>query len=873
MFSSKKNIMYVCRFVCIVLLGSISFYTPNAAAGEIQPLSDADPNVQNAYITSVLLENNTNPSDAVVTFGQPFRKGDVPENMGVLARIDGKQVDIQVDVKTRWEDRSVKHAIISVRPSKTSGDMQVNLFRRNQPIDVSVLEQNSLLMQLMNNNYTMSLELEMPRQTLRVAVHDLLEEQLNRANNQAYWLNGPLIQEIRLFKKLSPEMRAVIDLRVDDSGAVRTSIGVHNDVFKENTNETFVYNARILLGSNVVWEKTDLRHYPNANWREVIWSGGKPSGAFVTHKKDYLVASRLVPPYDINLNLTNKGTSAFAKPLEQNAFSPFAKNGVYQAMPDTGYRPDLGMLPAWSVAALITQEPIMLQHMLANAHAAGGIPWHFRDKRTNKPANLRDHPNMWLDYRANVNNNGHVAPSQKDAQGWRIDSAHMPDLSYLPYLLTGDQYFLDELQFQIDWALGHSTQPSYRQVAGLWANDQVRAQGWQLRTLTYAAHITPDTDGSKSYYQSALDDRLKWYLKNHITEAKYGAPIGAQIRGWVHGYSVDKYQGLKPFMQDFFAMPIAYAALLGNQDALAYTKYMANFYAGRFTQDDFDPINANTYQWTVVAKNEQKFTTWKEVAEENFAKGFFKKDKQVIDGYAHMADQATGSARAGLALMASVIDDPLVAEAYAYVVSQTPLMDTHTNTTGEGVRFADNPQWAIVPLFPDGTVLSGAANTVATGKSNDKMTASQRNSLLVGMDGNDTLNAREGNDSNAFLIGWDGNDTILTGTGFTKVSAGRGNDTVIPQGGISHIRTGSGNDTIVINAQPVGTLTVYDYNASNDVIRIAKQRYDQDGVQGWLWEKNDSGHYQLQFSDNSMLVLNGLKDADLQNIRIDVVEK
>jgi len=52
-------------------------------------------------------------------------------------------------------------------------------------------------------------------------------------------------------------------------------------------------------------------------------------------------------------------------------------------------------------------------------------------------------------------------------QGWVTTRDHMPDLAYLPYLLTGQYYYLEEMQYQaafiVGWKIGGVTETySYR---------------------------------------------------------------------------------------------------------------------------------------------------------------------------------------------------------------------------------------------------------------------------------------------------------------------------------------------------------------------------------------------------------------------------
>ena len=77
------------------------------------------------------------------------------------------------------------------------------------------------------------------------------------------------------------------------------------------------------------------------------------------------------------------------------------------------------------------------------------------------------------------------------ATPYKNDTAHQPSLAYLPYLLTGEYYFLEELHF---WATSNSleTDPGNRGYEkGLIHWQQVRGQAWSLRTLGHAAYITP----------------------------------------------------------------------------------------------------------------------------------------------------------------------------------------------------------------------------------------------------------------------------------------------------------------------------------------------------------------------------------------------
>jgi hypothetical protein len=91
------------------------------------------------------------------------------------------------------------------------------------------------------------------------------------------------------------------------------------------------------------------------------------------------------------------------------------------------------------------------------------------------------------------------------------DSPHQPSLGYLAYLLLGERAHLDELHFWANWNLLESN-PYYRDFASGWLDwNQVRGQAWSLRTLGYAAWVTPDDHPLAAYFRDKLRRNLVRY--------------------------------------------------------------------------------------------------------------------------------------------------------------------------------------------------------------------------------------------------------------------------------------------------------------------------------------------------------------------------
>ena len=136
---------------------------------------------------------------------------------------------------------------------------------------------------------------------------------------------------------------------------------------------------------------------------------------------------------------------------------------------------------------------------------------------------------------------------------WTPQVAHHPSLFYVPYLLTGDLFYMEEVEFWAGWVLG-SVDPAYRQNAkGLLAvaGNEVRGISWSLRTIGEAATILPDKAPLKSYFVEKLKNNLDWlnehYTRNHNPEE---SPVIAVIP------KPDDPQTMAPWQQDYLMMAV-----------------------------------------------------------------------------------------------------------------------------------------------------------------------------------------------------------------------------------------------------------------------------------------------------------------------------
>jgi hypothetical protein len=95
---------------------------------------------------------------------------------------------------------------------------------------------------------------------------------------------------------------------------------------------------------------------------------------------------------------------------------------------------------------------------------------------------------------------------------------HFPSVGYLPYLLTGKYYYMEEAQMESAYLLawphgclnsqGGSSRQGNAGYITLSQNNEVRGAAWNFRSLVYAAAASPDGTPEKAYFD--------WYVRQNI---------------------------------------------------------------------------------------------------------------------------------------------------------------------------------------------------------------------------------------------------------------------------------------------------------------------------------------------------------------------
>ncbi|GAB3433869.1 hypothetical protein NX773_17535 [Massilia solisilvae] len=557
-------------------------------------------------LTDVRFEN-TNPlvaqANVPVTFGQVFAQGALNPADGLVGRLpDGTTVPLQVDVKALHADGSVRHAVISaVLPSLAAGQTNsMSLVKSGTAASAGTSTPDDLL----GAGFSASVHATINGVRYEAFADDLLKE-----GPYQTWLSGPVASEWQVSAPLTaadgtrhPHLSARFAIRwYPGASKARVDVTVENDWAYEPNPQNITYDASVLVGAKEVYAKTGLNHLNHARWRKVFWYNGTAPEVNVKHNAAYLIATRALPNYDQTVTIPEARLAALQTRWTGAITEPMGIGLATAYMPQTGGRDDIGLLPGWAATWLLSMDKRARDVTLGTADGAGSWSAHYRDKNTGRPVSLIDYPYMTILGRIGDTYNPVTkkyeafpacASSTACTTPYTHDSAHTPNLAYLPYLLTGDYYYLEELQFWAMWA-AFSSNPGYRQnVKGLVLADQVRGQAWTMRTVAEAAYITPDNDRLKAHFTQIVNSNLDWFNQTYTNNASAN-----QLGIIVNGYSLvyNNGTGMAPWQDDFFTSAIGHAAELGFAKAQPLLAWKSKFPVSRMTADGACWVDGSIY--------------------------------------------------------------------------------------------------------------------------------------------------------------------------------------------------------------------------------------------------------------------------------------
>ena len=467
------------------------------------------------------------------TVGHAFRKGDVPN------LVTGVGEPIQCDVRNRWNDGSVKFAILS-GVSSFSSTHSIQL-AAGVPASGAAITESRILTILGAGDFVIGLG-SFGSVSLKSLVGLPQTISANTPGIVRTAVSGSIMSEFHYMGIPSggdAHLRVRLYVRVYSNDTIEVETVVENGWFQVAGSVDKNYMATVTV-SGVQTYGGSITHRHHTKWSRIDWIGVNPD-ITPLHNCAYLRSSRMLPNYgwgnpsEATLNALFTATNP----------APTTELGNYVSGYSSGGDKDqIGLLPHWAAlwaAATTTADVRAAKSVLANARVAMRYAWSYRDETTGRPPKMATnstYANLGLAVQTSsgsgVSNVGNsIAPTIPGSGAFPADQIadrpHAVQDFYAAYLLSGRYSFMEAEQLKV---LGYmvaagSTSRSYNQC--WFGGTEIRGRGWTLRDLALALTMTPDSDPFRSELQTIWANNMARMVADFATP---GQPY-YETSGWL----------------------------------------------------------------------------------------------------------------------------------------------------------------------------------------------------------------------------------------------------------------------------------------------------------------------------------------------------
>jgi PKD repeat protein len=474
---------------------------------------------------AVLRPMDTWAGSAAWTAGLSFAYGEVPSP----ETIGGAGASLQVDVRNRWPDNSLKFAVVS--GITTSADVAV--LRGSTPATGTAVAEPSIAASVTFTNV---------RNSAGTVLHASLVADLAtaRAAGAGTWgrtqprkvreILGPVMSEFHYFAPTDDAHTSVwFYVRAYSNGAASVRVVVQNSWTQVASPGQRDYDVSISVGGSVVYTASNIVAFHHTRWTQLHWVG---TGGVMAQSARHLQGTALVPRAAIDdvdatvwTALPDGGTkyAAWTRSLAERP-TPFALANIDPALGAGGATDNVGPLPTWDVVYTITGDARAYWAVIGNAEAMGRFSLLYVDEVTGRPLEPSRYPNLRASG-GGVSDAWGGSPATPSPSGgastpvWAY--THGPKGGYLAYLLTGEWHHLQTVQhfsgFVPLWQPGdaayryggpHTPIPFWLQLRG-------NANAWDFHFK--AAIITPDRINDVAVTGADADMRADIIGRNDVS--------------------------------------------------------------------------------------------------------------------------------------------------------------------------------------------------------------------------------------------------------------------------------------------------------------------------------------------------------------------
>jgi hypothetical protein len=432
-------------------------------------------------VTSFQLSSATGGDRLPFTVGLAFHRGDVPAEFAL------DLPSAQIEVKRRWNDGSVKHAIVSGHVDLPAA----------QPKTIAIVSGAYAGGKALTCT---DIQSAAPRASVTLGALGSVDLATLLAAPVRTWLSGPEVVECHYRGKVGadPTLRVQFQVRRYREGRTFIRAAVENGYLDVSTADKS-YSPVVKIDDKVVYDggAAAFTHRAHTRWFAEAWIGGDPQ-IIARHDVRALVGSLLLPNYQ------QKPAASAALDALYQVYKPGEHGDWTPEMGETGFQAQIGLLPNWDALYVTSDgDPRAVRATMANAKALSSYPIVWRDSTDDQVVRPSARPTWTVDGK----DQGGETNVGAGPLVW--DNAHHGSGGYLAYLLSGDYLFLETMQMQSSLAYliissAEGSGPA-RVLTG-----QTRAMAWANRTVGQYVAVAPLEPASEDYRALLAANAAHW---------------------------------------------------------------------------------------------------------------------------------------------------------------------------------------------------------------------------------------------------------------------------------------------------------------------------------------------------------------------------
>lgn len=504
--------------------------------------------------------------------GHGFKRGDVPNGQSIVSDTSG--ITLRGVVKRRWNDGSVKHAVLV-----GSGTFVANVAKAISLKTGSAAGGSNLT--------SASIQTAAPTASVQCGATGTVSLATLLASPFRTWISTPEMVECHYRAAVGASANLVVwfQVRLWASGRIWVRAYVENGYVNSSPSD-LTYTATVIIGGVTVFNAS-LTHYGWTRWDQTGWIGTDPQ-ITPAHNAAYLRSTKLVPNYW----KINPSTSTL-NGLSQS-YTPMDRGPYKQNTSEVGGTFSIGPLQLQEALYCASASPQSYRATITQTRQFNAYSLYRKSSSTNRIPRMTDFPTTTYF--------GGSGNEQVANGGQTFDLSHAPN-PFLAYLITGDHYFLE--------TLGHTAQSYYfcrnagggsgvnRDLFGV----QNRGIGWGFNIAGRFCALAPREDVDSTDLAVSTDFRT-WFA-NVITDFRSQIDdVGQNQLGFPYAFSVTSNNhvpghngAFPPWMQDYWTGSAAHCSEIDPIDDLNDLYTLRNWMY-RVTVGRLGPTGTDNYHFS-----------------------------------------------------------------------------------------------------------------------------------------------------------------------------------------------------------------------------------------------------------------------------------